>query len=206
LSDDLGSELHLAVFDCNIYLDVARILGAPFSWARFNAEAAKSTQLGVPADDRRVDALRAVAVSMSGRFAGPHLLEVWTSNHIDDLVWRKAVQDLGWSTEDASGLVEDLVREVVYDRSGGGSVGDVQIAWGCPPLDHEDGCVYATSRDAGEAGVASSVRYCITNDRGFREQAPFSNVVTLYAWEWVELVRASRRRLAMRNLPRPGGV
>jgi len=52
----------------------------------------------------------------------------------------------------------------------------------------------------------SAIRYVATNDRQFQEGAPYSNVTTLYAYEWVDLVRTSRARLGMKGMPKPGDI
>lgn len=164
---------YVVVFDVNVYLDVARLLEAPFSWAGFSAAAAQHARTSVPhPSDPRVDSLRAVAACQSGVLAGDDPLEVWTSAHIDRLVRAKAQQPvsqgsgtgLGWSPEHAQALVADLVYGIVEDSSGG-TLGDVTPD-GNPPLDHEDGLVYgACRRLSGEDPVATVI--CVTRDRGF---------------------------------------
>lgn len=84
---------HLVVFDCNVYLDIACLLGPPFSWANFDAAAARAARQTVPHPvNPAVDSLRAVAACASGTFTGDETLEVWTNAHIDKLVRGKAVQ------------------------------------------------------------------------------------------------------------------
>ena len=69
---------HVVVFDCNIYLDAARIIGAPFSWEAFDRAVARLARLPVPhPTDKAFDSLRAMAACTSGRFAGEEVLEVW---------------------------------------------------------------------------------------------------------------------------------
>lgn len=104
---------HVVVFDCNIYLDIAHIVGAPFTWEAFDREAARLACEPVPhPTDRAYDSLRAVAVTQSGRFAGRGTLEVWSSEHIHKVVEDKARQSvtpdpttgyrgLGWASKDS---------------------------------------------------------------------------------------------------------
>ena len=75
------------VFDCNIYLDAARVLGAPFTWDAFDSRVAQVSKAAVPHPfDSMLDSLRAIALCTSGRFAGNETLEVWTSAHINKIV------------------------------------------------------------------------------------------------------------------------
>jgi hypothetical protein len=121
------------VFDCNIFLDAASLVGPPFSWQKFDAAVARISRDPVPhPDDQSYDSLRAMAACTSGRFAGEELIEVWTSSHIDKVVRGKAnqsiqpdpmtgYQGLGWTVEAAQGLVNDLIYGLV-ERSDGGTV------------------------------------------------------------------------------------
>jgi hypothetical protein len=203
----------VVVFDVNVYLDIAELLGAPFTWEKLAS--AVAPQMGSPCPhptDSRIDSLRAVALCTSGRFAGDQQLEVWTSSHIDHLVVHKLTQPtaaatqeltgLGWDLPASEYLLESLVYDLVYDKSGGGSVGEVKIAAGSPPLSHEDGLVFRTALEAGEAGASSLVKYCITNDREFRKSEPSltSEVLVLYPFEWVKLVRQARNKVALGRL------
>ncbi|GLY02378.1 hypothetical protein [Actinoplanes sp. NBRC 101535] len=98
-------DLHTVVFDLNILLDVADLLGPPFTWDKFRDAAARHSQAPVPnRADSRVDSLRAVALTTTGRFAGPELLEVWTSDHIADLLVLKARQPRDGAIAETRGL------------------------------------------------------------------------------------------------------
>jgi hypothetical protein len=201
------SHCHAVVYDVNVYLDVAELLGPPFSWSKFHEAAAEHQVTPLRGKDRRVDSLRALALATTGRFAGPHPLQVWTSAHIDGLVATKAGQlqtaehpddrGLGWTADDAEDLVEGLVWTLVYDMSGGGECREIEIPYGCPPLSHEDGIVYRTVEQCGDDGA---IRYCVTNDRQFRQAELPGLIDTLYPHEWIELVRKSRYAA---SAPRP---
>jgi hypothetical protein len=209
-NSNAGLDLHIVVFDVNIYLDVARLLGPPFSWDRFDEAviACRNEKLPHP-HDAAYDSLRAIAVSRSGRFAGSHKLEVWTSAHIEGLVRHKAAQPvagstpeergLGWLWEDADNLVASLVGDLVYDQSFGGTVGEVPIPYGAPPLSHEDGCVYETARSAGEEDQFP-YRYCVTRDRELRQARLPGEIDVLFPHEWVQQTREARRRIAMQHM------
>ena len=95
----------------------------------------------------------------------------------------------------------DLVHDLVYGRSGGASIKDVPIPYGTPPLSHEDGCVYRTAADAGDAPTV--IRYCVTRDVAFRRAALPGDVLVVHPWEWVQLVRHGRRLHAATVLGRP---
>lgn len=214
------TELHVVVFDVNVYLDVARLLGPPFTWDKFEAASAAHHAAPVPCvDDPRVDSLRAIATCRSGYLAGrDDILEVWTSEHIDDLVRYKAIQPtdgstaedrgLGWSPDDADELVTGLVHGLVFDDSRGGQVEGIRIPSGTPPLSHEDGMVFAASLKAYPDEVAVA-RYCVTRDVEFRECLPDlpGEVDVLYPYEWLLYVRSARSRYAAMTMrPRPTGL
>jgi hypothetical protein len=206
---------HLVVFDCNIYLDVASLLGPPFEWSKFDAAVAKLASVEVPhPKDRAYDSLRALAVCTSGRFVRDELLEVWTSGHIDAMVRGKASQPviadsrtghrgLGWPGEAARALVDDLVHGLV-GRSGGDALAG-HVPGGNPPLDHEDGMVFgACRRLAGEDPLAEV--YCVTRDRGFldayRSGGLGRHSRVLAPSEFVALIRAVRLHYSMTNMIR----
>ena len=194
------------VFDVNVYLDVASLLGPPFDWDRFAVMAHATRAEPLPhLSDGRKDSLRAIAVSMSGSVCKHQRLQVWTSHHIDGLVVHKASspadvalpaerRGLGWSDGQARLLLQGFVHTLAFDMTSGGTLGKVASPWGSPPLDHEDGCVYATARDAGPDEEEPVARYCVTRDVDFLRSAQFSNVTTLDPAAWVEYVRLSRRR------------
>jgi hypothetical protein len=206
-------DLHTVVFDVNILLDVAEFVGPPFTWAKFTSAAVRHQAAPVPhPSDRRVDSLKAVALTRSGHFAGPEMLEVWSSAHIDKLLVRKAAQPrdgdspetrgLGWSRDDAEGLLHDFLYDLVFDSTGGGRV-ELDGVHGHPPLDHEDACVFTTALQAADDATPPSIKYCVTRDRAFRQARHLSsNVLVLYADEFVRLVQRSRRALAIKRIPR----
>ncbi|WP_146246730.1 hypothetical protein [Actinoplanes xinjiangensis] len=207
-------DLHTVVFDLNILLDVADLLGPPFAWDKFRDAAARNSQAPVPnRADSRIDSLRAVALTTTGRFAGPELLEVWTSDHIADLLVLKARQPrdgataesrgLGWSPEDAENLLHDFLYDLVYDMTNGGRIEIVNVD-GHPPLDHEDACVFTTALQAADDAAPPSIKYCVTRDRGFRQATNLNpNVLVLYPHEFVTLVRRTRGALAAKKMRSP---
>lgn len=208
---------HVAVFDCNIYLDVAELLGPPFSWDSFDAATARIAREPVPhPDDRAYDSMRAIASCTSGNFAANEPLEVWTNAHIDKMVRGKAIHPvtpaengragLGWDPDEAQWLVDALVHGVVQDSSGG-SLGESFPA-GNPPLDHEDGMVYGACRQlAGEDPLAKV--YCITRDRGFLKAARGGQLgdhaIVITPSSFVQLVRAARAQFSVRQIKLQSG-
>jgi hypothetical protein len=201
----LEGDCHAVVFDVNVYLRIADVIGSPFTWAKFNQLAITHANDPLPhPSDPRIDSVRAMAVSRSGSFAGTQSLEVWTSDHIDALVLRKLTQPpeqatpeesgYGWSHDDAVEAQRRLIDDVVYDDSNGGTLGAISIALGTPPLDHEDGCVYATAMGCAPDETDFYHRYLVTADKQFKrdEQALSSDVQIFLPHEWVELVRGAR--------------
>jgi len=199
------------VFDCNVYLDVANLTGR-FGWDTFSAEVARLAQVPVPhPTDRAYDALRAVAACTSGRLVGDEILEVWTSDHIDSMVHRKAVTPatpdefghvgLGWSTEDADELVDELIGGLCA-ASNGGTVGG-HYPDGNPPLDHEDGMVYGACRWLASDDPLCRV-YCVTRDRGFlkayRDNRLDPHTVVLTPSNFVAFARKARRMASLQQM------
>lgn len=203
---------HIVVFDCNIYLDVACLLGPPFSWGKFDAAAARVAKTRVPHPvDRAYDALRAIAACASGRFAGDETVEVWTNSHINKIVRSKAVQStepgpdgyrgLGWDQAEAQSLVTDLIYGVA-ERSNGGVL-DGHYPDGNPPLDYEDGMVYGACRHLAATDPLARV-YCVTRDKGFLKAhkderlSDHSKVLTPSAF--VALIRMARAQYSIRRM------
>lgn len=204
------SQRHVVVFDVNIYLDVASLLGPPFTWDKFDTAIARCTHSPIPAPkDAAFDSLRAVASCLSGRLAGDETLEVFTNSHIDKLVRGKAQQSrkqnpqtgyrgLGWSPEDASTLVDVLIKGVLQ-RSVGGTLG-ATFPDGNPPLDHEDGMVYGACKHlAGEDPLCRV--YCVTHDGDFiaagKNGRLSDHSKVLSPRTFVQMVRAARAHYAM---------
>jgi len=214
---NVGDEIprHLVVFDCNIYLDAASLIGEPFTWEGFDAAAARLARTPLPhPKDAAWDSLRALATCTSGRFAGEEALEVWTCTHIDKIVRGKASQSpvvdprsgyrgMGWRRESAQALLDDLVHGLV-DRSGGGSAGDL-LPDGNPPLDHEDGKVFGCCRYLAAADPLAHV-YCVTRDRGFIDAYTSGELSrhthVLAPAKFVALIRAARVQYSIRKMQR----
>lgn len=209
-----GPQRHVVVFDCNIYLDVARIVEPPFTWDKFDAHAARLSSEPFP--DPSVDALRALAVCTSGRFAGDETLEVWTNGHIDRIVRYKAQQSatpdpetgfcgLGWSSEDAEELVTVLIEDITTFSSGG-TLGDLTFPDSNPPLDHEDGMVYGACRTLAGEDPLSKVM-CVTKDQGFlaaaRDEKLGGHSRVLSPSKFVGLTRMARGAQSMRGMVPP---
>lgn len=201
---------HVVVFDVNIYLDVAALLGSPFTWGKFDEAVASLARVPVPHPiNAAYDSLRAIAISTSGRFKGAETLEVYTNSHIDKMVRGKTQQPtkldattgyrgLGWGREDANGLVTDLI-DGLLERSVGGTLGDT-FPDGNPPLDHEDGMVYGACKVLAGNDPLSTM-YCVTRDNGFiaasKDGKLANHTKVLHPTIFLQLVRAARARHAM---------
>lgn len=206
------SERVIVVFDVNVYLDAARMVGEPFQWPNLSDKIAE--HYNDPANtkaDHRMDALRCIALASSGRLAGNVMLEVWTSDHIDALVRFKAMQPddedlddedrgLGWSEDNAEALLDDLVWKVINDSSGD-SKGNVWQPRATPPLSHEDGLVYATARDADTDDVECR-RIVVTSDKGFLKHCGGHKAYprALSTSQFVQLVRNARQAFATKQM------
>ena len=207
------AQRHAVVFDCNIYLDVARLLGPPFSWEKFNAAAANLTKAPVPhPTDPAHDSLRAIAMCTSGKFAGDEVLEVWTNSHIEKVVRGKAQQPtipepatgyrgLGWRHEHAQGLVDELIVTLT-EQSNGGTLG-AHYPDGNPPLDHEDGVVYGACRSVSAEDPVCRT-YCVTRDKGFLD-AYDSGLLSNHSpvlppAKFIALMRSARAQYSIRGM------
>jgi len=201
----------LVVFDVNIYLDLARLLGDPFSWDAFEAALAiHATEPNPPPTDARIDSLRAIASLRSGQSPSGVRREVWTSDHINGTAAYKLHQSpqaadprdrgLGWSVNSAQAFLDELVWGIV-DQTDGDSVGEILDTFGSPPLDREDGRVLATARDAGFIEVDRYYRYVVTRDRGFAsaEHLP-GDAILLHPADWIDLDRGEQRAVAFKRL------
>ena len=193
----------IVVFDVNVYLDVAELLGPPFSWASLQHKMAQVAGYVVPwVEDERVDSLKAIAYSSRGHVIPGEPLEVWSSDHVDDMVFWKATQapnpsdpddgGLGWSDADATTLLEHLVRDLVYDKTNGGGI-PVTKPHGWTAVSHEDGQVFETAYRAGD--FEASPRICVTRDNDFREANPYlsARVDVMYPWEFVQYLQKASR-------------
>ncbi|GAA2563144.1 hypothetical protein GCM10010435_39090 [Winogradskya consettensis] len=208
---------NVVVFDCNIYLDAARLFDEPFAWSKVQAVLADLAHGKSPHPrDRALDSLQAMNYARFGEF-GAGVLEVWTSRHIDETVRnmaeRAAIPErpgdysgLGWSRQAAQGIVDDLIHELVIE-SGGGIVEGYRPD-GNPPLDHEDGMVYGACRVlAGDDPLAKV--YCVTRDRGFL--AAYENgglgghSRVMPPGKFVDLGRKEYRMNALDRIPKPRG-
>lgn len=205
---------HLVILDCNIFLDVARLTGSPYTADRLSELAVEHSGQPVPHPvDRAVDSLRLIAACQSGKLSASESLEVCSSNHIRQTIeykaWQSATPDpvsghrgLGWSREDAEVLVEDLVDWIV-EKSSGKHLSDVIGAIDNPPLDHEDGTVYgACKRLEGDNPLATV--FCVTRDKGFLKA--YANgelsgyIVVCTPAAMLDLIRRKRRGV-MPRLP-----
>lgn len=159
----------MVVFDCNVYLDAAFLVGEPFSWEQLDN---KIIEVSKGVSGRAPYSIAAIAVCTSGRFAGDESLEVWTSPHINATVRFKAQEPvsavgssgLGWQSLSAASLVDDLICELVSRSCG--LVAPDAYPEGDPPLDHEDGKVFGTCKWISADDPLANV-YCVTNDGDF---------------------------------------
>ncbi|WP_213002686.1 hypothetical protein [Winogradskya consettensis] len=166
----------MVVFDCNIYLDAARVLGEPFTWGKLRHVVDKLESVLVPhPKDEAFDSLRALNYAYAVQIDLDNV-EVWASYHIAVMVRyvlerpvvpskKNETPGLGWSAESVEDLLDELIFGLVT-LSGGGIV-KRYLPDGNPPLDHEDGKIYGACRAlAGDDPLAEV--YCVTRDREFR--------------------------------------
>lgn len=204
----------IVVFDVNVYLDAARLVGAPFQMSRVSDILAREKRRMPPHPDARVDSARALVIARSGILARPQRLQVWTSDHINALVRLKAHQPddealfpedrgLGWSEEHAQALLDDLVWPTVLESSGD-TVGDLRYPEHSPPLDHEDGFVMATAKAAADGDVVCD-KILVTRDRSFAEKMKdVGHPRVIHPSQFVAFTHAARSKVAVTGMrPRP---
>jgi hypothetical protein len=189
----------LVVFDVNIYLDVAQHLGPGASWEDFLCAAAESAVVQAVRPNTRIDSLLALAISKNGSYGKDQLLEIWSGKHLDDATYLKLVQPedavgadfrsedvgFGWSHSEADAFMGDIF-DPFWEKTGG--YVSRALSYESPPLDHEDGCVYATARDAGAEKIYYE-RYCVTRDKEFRNADLRGDITVLHPHEWVTHMR-----------------
>jgi hypothetical protein len=189
----------LVVCDVNIFVDVAELVGEPFSWGKFERLAAERANDPLPhKSNAAYDSLRALGCLVGGTLPDGRPVEVWTSDNIDYSVALKLSQSPtaphpddrghGWSKLNAQAVVDQLVRTIV-ERTSGGSTGFHEVAYG-PPLDHEDGCVYATVTEAGHSDAPYYERYCLTRDEPFQKADLRGLIDRMAPHTWVQKHRA----------------
>ncbi|MFJ2619923.1 hypothetical protein [Glutamicibacter sp. NPDC087344] len=199
----------IVVFDVNIFLDIFALIGQPFSWDRAVEYLVDQSAAPVPAQDPRLDSLRAVALTDTGRLTATVPLQVWTSDHIDNLFFTKLTQpvlsqsppeDSGFGIDDktADDIICDLIDRIV-ERSNGQSLGRIIIPRNNPPLSHEDGLVYVTGRQA-YAADATCDRIVVTRDNHFITSCSAGYPKVLHPAHFVIMVRRLRAAEALRNM------
>lgn len=160
----------IAVFDINVWLEVAKLLG-PGAGAnrRRQIEETISRKPFPNSKDSGVDSFRAWQYGASGVFAGPLRLRVLISDEMLRVLFTKLVQSmtdhrkdyrgLGWNTDEADDFLRDAVLSFAKAPDGSTFMEPLGPEL-CPPLDREDGMVLAAVRAAG-------AHYLVTNDRTF---------------------------------------
>jgi hypothetical protein len=201
---------HLVVVDVNVYLDLARLIGPAFSWNAFDAlMEIQASEPNPHRSDARIDSLKAIASLRLGRSPSNVPTEVWTSDHINLTAAFKLSQaidspdvrdrGLGWSKEVAQHFIDEAIWGLV-DQSEGDSVGEIIGSYGSPPLDHEDGRVLATARDAGFMHAGHYDRYILTRDRGFLSATIPGVAIARQPADWVDRYRGEARAVALKRL------
>lgn len=182
----------LVVFDINVYLDVARLMGPSFTWDKFIDRVTKCASDEVPhPKDAKFDSMRALALSRRGTYNNHVKLEVWSGEHIADTSFyiltlpRSKGGSFEWSEEQAEDFIENLMDEIRCANGGGYLEGKPTLS-GAP--DHEDGCVYATAMRGGHARYEYQGRFCITRDGDFR-RSNLDGVEMMYPYEWIDHMR-----------------
>lgn len=152
---------HHVVFDCNVYLDVLRLTPPPDSLSALSARVFRQQPVTSTANGTYIDAVTALAFTMRGSFiqgqVEHHPLHVWTCEHIVDTARYKA-------TPEYADLIEQLIVDLVDTTNG--TWAHAMFPVGNPPLDHEDGNVYAACRYIEDKNPHDQV-YCVTSDKDF---------------------------------------
>ena len=189
----------IAVFDMNIYLNVARFVGEPYSRSLLHTTLMGQIHQPSPRSTPLTESAKLVAISSSGVFAGNQLLQVWTSDWIVKGTQRVAGRDvnlngLGWSLPSAQGLVSDLIFGTVVTPSNGLQLPTNKRAK-FPGLSPDDSQVLNTALQTKIANPASEV-ICVTNDVGFRNTTSNQDVVMMNSNEFLTFITDARKALS----------
>ncbi|BDR52224.1 hypothetical protein KIM372_01310 [Bombiscardovia nodaiensis] len=192
---------YAVTLDVNIYLTVARELGAGFSLADFYGRVKAAQQSG-----NDVFCLFATLLA-------PHpdggKIEIWTGEHIVKTALYKARQPSQGSRSEATGLgwtpadsqcIADLVMDLKTLTGGGFLLQDGTYFH--PPMDYEDGCVMQCAKKAhSDSGLCK--RICITYDKEMiiaSRRAREVEVLSPEAWcARVKMIRRSRQIARIRG-------
>lgn len=181
----LGTEPRLFVFDINVWIDVALLLG-PLPTPQTREHLVSSLSMR-PVPDRAqpdVDSFRCWQMAASGIFVQPLEASLFISEYMLETLWRKLqlpedgptpeLRGLGWDDHEAEDFIEDAVLSIAYTPEDLG-VKEPVGPWLNPPLDHEDGMVLACARSIG-------AHYLITGDSDFdrvRDQRSIKPTLTI---------------------------
>lgn len=178
-SGSLGLSPRRVVFDVNVYIDVARQCGPSFTW-----ETLPSSSFDDVETDHQRGAQYALRIAREGRYIGPIALELWTSTHITDMVVTKLISELNWDDSDAERYGQEMLDQCYRTRGAELTVG---IARQSPPLDHEDGLVFATA-------VASQAQFLVSNDADFVAVDRINGVEVMTPHQWACFVMGWRKQ------------
>ncbi len=188
----------IAVFDMNIYLNVARLVGEPYSRNKLHNRLI--TPIVNPNERLKqiIDSAKLVAVVNSGVFAGNQPLEVWTSDWIvkgSINVANRSVgaNGLGWNLPNAQALGTELIFGTVVSPSRGSQLPtDKKVKF--DDLSPDDSQVLNTALQARALNPGSDV-ICVTNDGPFRNTAWNEDVIMMTSNELLTLITTARKAL-----------
>lgn len=211
-----SQERHIVVADCNIFLNVVNHLRRPMSRDLEEEIGALRREIVVErqkasSDQNRLFVESAQLLVMAARRSAPDGLsvELHCSDHIQDVTHRKIThpttalqpedRGLGLSQVIADSITDEFIPALVATTAGALWRAGTHTSDKNPPLDHEDGMVYGLCRHLSGLDAFSTV-WCITFDRGFREQAAnFERAKFIIVVEPREFIRhvnnGARRRM-----------
>lgn len=188
----------LVVFDVNIYLDVARWVGPPYSNQKLQIKLLQHRQDPSTPVEVKIQSAKLASLCSSGVFAGNQKLQVWTSDWINNVAVRVAMRSrgekgLGWSETNAELIRTDLIHGTVVGPSNGFLLNSDKTAK-FEDLDWDDAQVLTTALQA-RVLSPSSTTICVTNDKAFRNTNSCGDVTMLTSPEFLSLITAARQAL-----------
>ena len=188
----------IAVFDINVYLNVARLVGEPYSKIMLHTRLIKPTHDPSERLKLIIESAKLVAVTTSGVFAGNQSLQIWTSDWIVKgtiNVAKRPVSDkgLGWGLANAQALEADLIFGTAVGPSNGLQLPTNKSAK-FDGLSSDDAQVLSTALEALSQNPSSQV-ICVTNDTAFRNTTWNGGVLMMTSGEFLTLITASRKAL-----------
>ena len=172
----------IVLLDINVYLDVGRWLGPPYSLGRLNLGLTMPDPQPTPLMRVYRESSRLVAICNSGNYTAGQKLQVWSSTWIASQTIKVAarptsVKGLGWTGDHAY----DLYKRLIYDSlvvPTNGTILETNRFATFSGLSPDDAQVLSSAFEAKDCNVDSKI-VCVTNDKDFRDSTSCQGITML---------------------------